>query len=124
MTYLVDNSYLRLTRLDDGNILLELEEHNITENEKADLLKKANIDAFAELFEWYLCNGWELVVPEQIGALVDDDAILISDNCYTDDNGDIETIDCIYYHPYSAITGETNTLLEEGKLVMIRFDLV
>ena len=42
---------------------------------------------YADSLDRYLCNGWELVSPEEIGALTSD-PYLISDDFPRDDNGE------------------------------------
>ncbi len=40
------------------------------------------------LIEYHITNGWQLVAPEQVGALVDDDRLLITDTANINDDGD------------------------------------
>ena len=78
-----------------------------------------NMDIY-ELFEYQLCNGWNLVQPEQIGALTE--APILSDDIAHDDNGNIENIGTIYWFPDYMIIDFAKQLLEKGETIFVRED--
>lgn len=65
-------------------------------------------DTISELFERQLCNGWDRVRPEDIGALTSCPYIF-TDDCEMDDEGKITSVGRVYWFPRY----EVDCLLEE-----------
>jgi len=72
--------------------------------------------AFRELLEDHLCNGWEEILPEEIGALTS--AMLLSDDVQRDDDGRITRIGRIYFNPGYQVMGEIRELRERSCVVL------
>ena len=64
--------------------------------------------ALARLLEWQLANGWELIAPEEIGALTD--APLLSDDGERDDEGKLIALTTVYWLPNYQILSEVAAL--------------
>src|SRR5208283_5888464 len=77
---------------------------------------KLGTDAiFSELIEWHLCNGWEFVAPEEIGALTA--APILSDSAMRNDKGELTAIDKVFWFPNYQVESEIETLLEKGRVL-------
>ena len=72
-------------------------------------------DAMHELLEFHLCNGWDTLNPEDIGALTSCPLIL-SEEVERDDNGKVTNVGQVYWHPNYMIEDPVKTLLEKGKV--------
>jgi hypothetical protein len=94
-------NYLSIKLLPDGREEIE------SQREGEDCWKKGTNDILLDLLEWQLCNGWEWVEPEDIGALT-------SAPILRSPNGKI------YWFPNYAVTCEIKEMLEKGE---VRFDL-
>lgn len=67
-----------------------------------------------DLLEDHLCNGWEFIQPEEIGALTS--ANIISDEVTRDEDGNITKLGKIYWFPDYAIRLEINELADTGEV--------
>jgi hypothetical protein len=97
----------------------ELESQKTEETDDEIGWKRGTSHIFQDLLEWQLCNGWEFVNPEDIGALT-------SAPILRSPNGKL------YWFPDYAVTCEIEELLEKnevrfsvasaeyGKLVLIK----
>lgn len=73
-------------------------------------------NAFFNLIEYQLGNGWETIAPEEIGALTD--AIIISDECERDDHGDLIKCGRVYSNiDYYQVESDIDRLLRNGELI-------
>jgi hypothetical protein len=90
--------------------------------EELENLKKLPImDALYELFEYYTCNGWTWVKPEEIGALTDS-PIISNDFEYIDNDkqfDDTKKYYSVYWFPDYMIKSEIEEL-EKGELIFIK----
>ena len=67
-----------------------------------------------KLLEDHLCNGWEFVAPEDLGALTD--APILSDEVERDEDGNVTKVGTVYWFPDYAIRCELDELLEKGEV--------
>ena len=67
-----------------------------------------------DLLEDHLCNGWDWIRPEEIGALTS--APILSDECSRNDEGEITSIGAVYWHERYQIESATNELLTTGHM--------
>ncbi len=65
-----------------------------------------------DLLDDHLCNGWDWVRPEEIGALTS--APILSDECSRDDQGAIETVGVVYWHERYQVESAADELLTTG----------
>ncbi len=65
------------TRKYDNWLELSLNNEGRNKLEDFDQEKMTDEQIFLELFEYQLCNGWEKIEPENIGALTD--SVILSD---------------------------------------------
>jgi hypothetical protein len=75
---------------------------------------KPDEDIFIAMIEDHLCNGFQLVRPEEIGALTS--SLLITDGNRNDD-GDFEGDGSVWYFDRYMIVGYAETLANDGKIV-------
>jgi hypothetical protein len=72
--------------------------------------------ALHALLEDHLCNGWEMVPPEDIGALTA--APIVSDEIVRDDEGRITEAGRVFWYPDYAVRDEIEDLCERSVLVL------
>ncbi len=69
-----------------------------------------------ELFEYHLANGWETTSSQEIGALVSEDAPMVSDSLVRDDEGAVLWYRALYwYEPYAILDPVAQLAKEEGR---------
>jgi len=71
--------------------------------------------ALCALLEDHLCNGWEMVPPEDIGALTA--APILSDEVVRDDNGRAIEVGHVYWYPDYAVRDEIEELRKNLVLI-------
>ena len=64
------------------------------------------------LLEDHLCDGWDRIRPEEIGALTS--APILSDECSRNDEGEITSTGVVYWHERYQIESAANELLTAG----------
>lgn len=73
-------------------------------------------NAFLDLIESQICNGWTLINPKDVGALTD--ALIITDDCDFDDSGDLTRCGRVYSNiAYYQVESDIARLLRLGELV-------
>jgi len=109
--------YVDLRKTENGDLQIRLNDtgrRDLAEFEG--VRERLGIDAaLVELLEDHLCNGWELVRPEEVGALTS--ALLLSDEVDRDDLGDIRGVGCVYWDPDYAVCDEVESLREKQVVV-------
>jgi hypothetical protein len=104
--------YLNLEVKPNGLLL------TLTPEGREELEEKENhANIFPDLFEDYAANGWTMLQPEQIGALTSSD-IIISPDAQTNDDGDINSVDTVYWHERYQIDDPIEKLLGEGLFLL------
>lgn len=104
--------YVTLRKMPNG---LEL---TATENlyADADLFRnRCEIDALSDILEDHLCNEWEWVRPEEIGALTDGD--ILTDTAQRDDQGELVSVGCVYWDSMYQVQSTVETLLRGETVV-------
>jgi hypothetical protein len=109
--------YVDLRKMDNGNLQIALTKSG-----------RANFSAIREerdrsgihaalcaLFEDHLCNGWEIVSPEDIGALTA--APILSDEIVRDEDGRVIETGSVYWYPDYAVHDEIEELRRNLVLV-------
>lgn len=113
-------SYIEIVKSEDGITLkLTAEGREELEAHRIDRLSPYNWDKgtdgiLYDLLEDWLCNGWEMVPPEDIGALTS--APILSDEVERDDNGEITKVGAVYWFPDYAVTCELDVLADNGEV--------
>ena len=74
--------------------------------------KRGTLYILLDLIEFQLCNGWDEIKPEDIGALTS--APILSDNADFDDEGNLRNVESLYWFPDYAVSCEIEELLAEG----------
>ena len=63
----------------------------------------AEAGSMTEVLEEYLCNGWDMLFPEDIGALVGEECLMLSQEVERDDLGVVGKMGIGYYdHRYQV----------------------
>jgi hypothetical protein len=75
---------------------------------------KGTDDLLHDLLEYQLCNGWEFIPPEDIGALTS--APILSDEAERDDHGNLTKLGQVYWFPDYAVRSELDELYENGEV--------
>lgn len=106
----------RLTdfNLNNGNLMISLTPEGRAAVEAA-AEQGQNTDSthfIHDLFEWQVCNGWEWIAPEEIGALTD--APILSDSADRDEQGRLTKIGKVYWFPNYQIESAVQTLYDTG----------
>jgi len=76
----------------------------------------SDTNVFLEHIEHWLCNGYSLIAPEDIGALVDDSCLIISD-ASLDDDGKLPDDAKLWTYDNYMIRPYTTDLIETGRMV-------
>jgi hypothetical protein len=72
-----------------------------------------------DLLEYHLCNGWEEVRSEEVGALTD--AMLLTDDAERDDHGNLTAVGRVYWNPDYQVVGDLHLeALERGEVARWR----
>ena len=109
--------YVDLEKTTDGNLRIVL-----TENGKAEFgviveeRDKFGIHAaLCTLLEDHLCTGWEMVPPEDIGALTA--APILSDDILRNEEGSVVEVGRVYWYPDYAVRDEIEEIRRDLVLV-------
>lgn len=79
------------------------------------LLEKPGDQAFAELVEYHLGNGWELLSPAEIGAITE--SPILSKEVERDEDGNLVSVGTVYWYPEYERKSEIEELLRRGEIV-------
>jgi len=111
--------YVDLRKTDEGNLEIVLSEEGRAEFEQIEQIRQALATdaALAELLEDHFGNGWEIVLPEEIGALTS--APILSDEITRDDCGRVEDVGIVYWYPEYQVTDEIEEL-RKGLVLLFR----
>ena len=108
--------FLALLKTRDGNLKMVLTPDG--KSEVAEMLQddSRGTDAqLLDLLEYELCNGWSLVLPEEIGALTS--AILLSDDVVRSDTGELEACAKVYIFDQYQVISPIQELHDKGYMV-------
>jgi len=97
---------------DKDKLRIELTEDGREHFRYRDGSHKSDEEVFWELLECELSNGWDLVNPEDIGALTA--SPILSDETEYDDCGNLVSVGSVYWRPDYALTSEVEELQERG----------
>lgn len=102
-----------LTKLPDGDLKVTL-----TEEGREELAAWGDDyrpwDAILALLEHHLCNGWENLAPETIGALTDCELILTDDIEWDDERENIVHLGRAYWHEAYQVEDPVEALRAGG----------
>ena len=105
---ILPNGNLKISLTPEGRIELEEISFNL-ENQYNDY------DMFRDLIEHQLCNGWEWLQPEAIGALTD--APILSNDVVCDDNGISNYVNVVWWYPNYMVDDIIEKLYSNGYLI-------
>lgn len=64
--------------------------------------------------EYHICNGWELVRPEEIGALTGDANTLLTDTAERNEYGELTACETVWFDNMYAVRDPVEELLAKG----------
>jgi len=105
--------YVDLQKDHDGNLEILPNENGRSNFDTIQEVRDAQgvNEALYALLEDHLDNGWEMVPPEDIGALTA--APILSDEIVRDDNGRIVEAGRVYWYPDYAVRDEIEELRDK-----------
>ncbi len=106
--------YVDLEKMPNGRLKISLNAEGQTQLPVFDSIRDEHgIDfALLQIIEDHLCNGWELIAPEEIGALTS--ALIVSDEVERDTYGDLIACGMVYWNPQYAVMDEIAQLRQSG----------
>jgi hypothetical protein len=104
-----------LTKDVDGNLVIKLTKSGKNKELKDYLLSLSDNDALSELLDYELCNGWDMIYPEEIGALTD--APILSDDAQYNDDGELIWCDNVYWYPDYQVLSPVEELFKYDQVV-------
>ncbi len=109
--------YVDLEKMADGNLRIVLTETGKVEfGTVVEERDRFGIHAaLCTLLEDHLCTGWELVPPEDIGALTA--APILSDDILRDEEGSVVEIGRVFWYPDYAVRDEIEEIRRDLVLV-------
>ena len=114
-------SYVNFETDKDGDLVISLAK-GITKKARKEFMENTSeCDAdtrFMELIDDFLCNGWDWVNSEDIGALTE--APLLTNDIEMDDNGNIIRVGVIYKYEMYQIYDPVEEIFSEDKIVLTK----
>ena len=107
----------------NGNLVIKLLPKGMAfleEQKEAENWKRGTNSIFLELIEYQLSNGWELILPEDIYALIS--SLILSDEAEYDNHGELVKIGRVYWFPDYQVVCELEVLLEKGEVIFTGVD--
>jgi hypothetical protein len=77
----------------------------------------SDVAAWFELLEYHLCNGWDSLRPEEIGALTAC-PFIVSDDVQRDDQGRVTRVGKVYWYEQYAIDSPVEELARNGSVTL------
>jgi len=109
--------YVDLEKAPDGNLHIRLNRSG--RRRFAEIREQRNAygihAALCALLEDHLCNGWEMVPPEDIGALTA--APILSDEVSRDEDGRITEVGRVFWYPDYQVRDEIEEIREKLELL-------
>ena len=82
--------------------------------EPNDIGALASAQTIEEALEYHLCNGWEIIAPEECGALTD--GLILTDNATRNGDGQVVALGRVYWDSNYQITNALEEL-QQGRTV-------
>lgn len=105
-----------------GNLVITLLPEGREEIEDRRSVGNSDLDIFYSITESYWTNGWSFVSAEEIGALMDDYTIFLTQERIEDDDGNLLSVGPVYYYPGDQIRSEVDAMINDGFVVMRKAD--
>ncbi len=105
--------YTEFEQLPNGNLRITL--LPAAREDVQEIVANQQLDAdgkLAEVIEWQLGNGWELLSPESIGALTS--APILSEDVERDEHGDVITVGTTYWYRQYEVLDPVEQVLQHG----------
>jgi|GEM_PF-2409048 len=115
--------YVTFSLDNDKDLVISLNK-NITKKSRKEFLddtKDYHSDQrFMELIEDFLCNGWDWVNAEDIGALTE--APLLTNDIEIDDQGNVIKVGIIYKYEMYQVYDPVEEIFSEGKIILTKHE--
>jgi hypothetical protein len=119
MSDTIHGYYIDLTILYNGNLLFQLTPEGREELSPGGVEDSGDTH-FIDMLEDYLANGWELIYPEEVGALWG--GLIITNDCVRDDEGNLYHVGRVWAYDHYAVRGYIEPLLEDGEMEWRKYD--
>jgi hypothetical protein len=98
-------------RVDEyNNLIISLEDGDREEIKEQRSLGRSDFQIFPDLIEHVLVNSdWEFVHPVEIGAMIDDNSFMLSEEADRDDQGNLLKIGWVYWNPGQVYCSEVDS---------------
>jgi hypothetical protein len=83
-------------------------------------LSKYRLPDFGDIIEYQLCNGWDWLHPEDIGALVGEEAPILSDDVTQDEHGNIVHVGDVFWYSEYQVHDPVIELQRHGEIYLER----
>jgi hypothetical protein len=103
---------VEFTKLSNGDLRISLLPEGREEAVEISKTNKSTNAKFTEIIMHQICNGWDVLRPEEVGALTD--SLILSDDSEFDDEGEVITIGNVWWFPNYQILDEVEELLKNG----------
>ncbi|MCE7988197.1 MAG: hypothetical protein DYG89_44120 [Caldilinea sp. CFX5] len=90
------NQYTEFHFDPSGNLIIKLLPEEREEIERQRSLQNDDKTIFADLVKLYTANGWQYVRPDEIGAAVSEDCIILTKERVGDDAGNLVSVGPVY----------------------------
>jgi hypothetical protein len=108
--------YVTFTKTDSGDLEIRLTAEGREELAELHPMDRGD-QVFFDLCEYHLCNGWDLISPEDIGAFTVNPYMLSDERVYGDPDGDLVAVGTVYYFDAYAIRSPLDDLERDGFVV-------
>ncbi len=99
------------------NLVIELDEEDVDEIMYHREQGRSDWEMFPDLIQHYLGNGWDLIRPHEIGAMIDDAEFLLTEEGEYDDHGNLLKVGWVYRNPNSVYRSEVEGMLDQGYVI-------
>lgn len=106
---------LRISLTDIGHLELD-DQRADQERQNRGTWVRSDVDIFYDLIEWHLCNGWDLITAEEIGALTSN-PYMLTDSARHDSEGELTSVGTVYAFDAYQVRDPLEDLESGGSVV-------
>jgi len=100
-------------RISDDGITFYIDDTFDKAGLKEEADQKGLFHVESELFDHLMANGWDWIRPEDVGGLTD--APIISDSAIYNDQGELESVDYVYWYPNYQVGSIVDDLVDSDE---------
>lgn len=111
-------SYVELTKNPNQTLTIKFRKGCKTEGKRElkEALKRGSVEAWVELLEYQLCNGWESFRDDTFALC--SNPFVISDDISQDDQGNYAHIGRVFYYSPFMVRCPVEELIREGQITL------